>query len=265
MRRLLTFPCGEELLSASLDEGGGTIGVLMVMGGSQTRVGSHRMYERLAKVLAENGYPCIRFDRRGVGDSSGEDPGFKDSGPDLTAAAAAFRQEMPGLDHVVGFGLCDGATTLALHGVAAGVSEIILVNPWLVEASSGEPPPAAIRSHYRQRLLSVAGWKKLLTGGVNLRKLAGGLKKAGSSTDSSLAAETARGLARYRRPAALILANGDGTAAAAAAEVKRPAFAGLVGPAVEIASDSHTFARAGDQQALEAAVLQALAQLRERL
>jgi hypothetical protein len=36
-----------------------------------------------------------------------------------------------------------------------------------------------------------------------------------------------------------------------------------VEPAIEIASDSHTFARGGDQEALEAAVLQALTVLRE--
>ncbi len=169
LRRLLTFPCGEELLSASLDEGDRATGVLMVMGGSQTRIGSHRMYERLSKALSDKGYPSMRFDRRGVGDSSGEDPGYKDSALDLVAAASAFRAEMAGMDRIVGFGLCDGATALALHGVDAGISDAILVNPWLVEANSGAPPPAAIRSHYRRRLLSLAGWKKLLSGNVNVR------------------------------------------------------------------------------------------------
>ena len=91
MRRLLTFPCEGAELAASLDDAGGATGLLMVTGGSQTRIGSHRMYERLAKTLAENGFPCFRYDRRGVGDSAGEDPGFKGSGPDLKAAAAAFR------------------------------------------------------------------------------------------------------------------------------------------------------------------------------
>ncbi len=262
MRRLLTFACADEVLSGSLDGADGPIGVLMVTGGSQTRIGSHRMYERLAKALADNSYPCLRFDRRGVGDSSGEDPGYRDSGADLEAAAAALRAEAPDVARVVGFGLCDAATALALHGAGAGIADLILVNPWLVETSSGEPPPAAIRSHYRQRLLSVAGWKKLVTGKVNLRKLAGGLRKAGSATDTSLAAEAARGLQRFGRPATLILATGDATAAAAAAEVRRPAFAGLVHTIIEIDTDSHTFARAGDQEALEAAVLAALSALR---
>jgi exosortase A-associated hydrolase 1 len=261
LRRLLTFSCGDEMLSATLDEAEGAIGVLMVTGGSQTRIGSHRMYESLGKSLAKRGYPSMRFDRRGVGDSSGDDPGFRDSGPDLAAAASAFRAEAPAIERLVGFGLCDGATALALHGVDAGVADVILVNPWLVEASSGEPPPAAIRSHYRRRLLSLAGWKKLLTGNINVRKLAGGLRKAGSATDSSLADEAARGLQRFGSPATLILATGDATATAAAAEVERRAFAGLIDATIEIETDSHTFARAGDQEALEAAVLAALVAL----
>jgi len=261
MRRLLTFACADEMLSGTFDEGNGKVGVLMVTGGTQTRVGSHRMSERLAKTLAEKGYPCLRFDRRGVGDSSGDDPGYRDSAADLAAAAAALREEAPGVERLVGLGLCDGATALALHGADARVADVILINPWLVEAQSGDLPPAAIRSHYRQRLLSLAGWKKLLSGKVSVRKLASGLRKAGSATDTSLAEEAARGLQRFGRPATLILATGDGTAAAAAAEVDRPAFTGLIDAAIEIDTDSHTFARAGDQEALENAVLAALTAL----
>lgn len=258
MRRLLTFGCEGELLSGTLDEGEGAVGVLMVTGGSQTRIGSHRMYEQLSKRLVEGGYSCLRFDRRGVGDSSGDDPGYRQSGADLAAAAAALRAEAPSVTRLVGFGLCDGATALALHGADAGVADLILVNPWLVETSSGEQAPAAIRSHYRQRLLSTAGWKKLLTGKVNVRKLLSGVRKAGRATDTSLADEAARGLQRFGSPATLILAAGDGTAAAAAAEVARPAFSGLIGTRVDIETDSHTFARVGDQEALEEAVLSAL-------
>jgi len=260
MRRLLTFPCQDGMLSGTLDEGHRAIGVLMVTGGSQTRIGSHRFSERLAKALADDGYSCFRFDRRGVGDSSGEDPGYRNSAADIAAAAATLRAEAPGAARLVGLGLCDGATALALHGADAELTDVILINPWLVEAASGEPPPAAIRSHYRRRLLSVSGWKKLLTGKVNLRKLASGMRKAGSATDTSLAEEAARGLRRLGRPATLILATGDATATAAAAEVARPTFAGLIeGRPVEIDTDSHTFARPGDQEAVTAAVLRTLA------
>src|SRR5206468_9759828 len=132
--RLLSFACAGAELAASLDGADGGTGLLLVTGGSQTRIGSHRMYEDIAKSLVKKGYPCLRYDRRGVGDSAGEDPGFRGSGPDLAAAAAAVRRESEGLERVIGFGLCDGATALALVGAAARLDGLILVNPWLVEA-----------------------------------------------------------------------------------------------------------------------------------
>ena len=95
MRRLLSFTCEGAALGGSLDEAGGSTGLLIVTGGSQARIGSHRMFERLAASVAGAGYPCFRFDRRGVGDSEGEDPGYRESGPDLAAAVRAFRAASP--------------------------------------------------------------------------------------------------------------------------------------------------------------------------
>ncbi|MEA3030036.1 MAG: hypothetical protein QOJ53_36 [Sphingomonadales bacterium] len=258
MRRLLTFACEGAELAASLDGSGGRIGLLLVTGGSQTRIGSHRMYERLAKSLAQLGYPCLRYDRRGVGDSAGEDPGFRGSAADLKAAAAAFRRESPGLERILGFGLCDGATALALFGAEAKLDALILVNPWLVEAQAGDPAPAAIRAHYRKRLLSREGWKKILSGAVDYRKLLKGIRKITARREaSSLALATAAALRQSRLRAWAILAEGDATALAAGHELKAPAFKGLIEGSQKIASDSHTFAREGDEPALLAAVVRA--------
>ena len=259
MRRLLSFACAGAELAASLDQAAGRTGLLLVTGGSQTRIGSHRMYEGLAKTLAEQNYPCMRYDRRGVGDSAGEDPGFRGSGPDLAAAATAFRRESTEVKRVIGFGLCDGATALALFGAEAGLDGLILVNPWLVEAASGEPPPAAIRAHYRRRLLSLEGWKKILSGAVNYRKLLKGLRKISAKEEaSSLALAAASSLAAGRMRAWAIFAEGDATAIAAQQELKTPAFKGLIEGSQKVASDSHTFARPGDDAALLAATLRAL-------
>lgn len=260
MRRLTTFTCEGETLAASLDDAGGTTGLLLVIGGSQTRIGSHRMYERIAKSLASKGFPCFRYDRRGVGDSSGDDPGFRGSGPDLAAASAAFRAGSPALSRVIGFGLCDGASALALFGGAAGLDGLILVNPWLVETAEGDsPPPAAIRRHYRTRLTSRDGWKKIVTGGVNWRKLFSGMRRAAApSAQAPLALDVAHALRGAALPAHLILAEGDATAIAAEAELKAPVFEGLVAGRETLSTDSHTFARPGDETALLAAVERAL-------
>ena len=259
MRRLLTFACAGAELAASLDGAGGSTGLLLVTGGSQTRIGSHRMYERLAKALAELGYPCFRYDRRGVGDSGGDDPGFRGSSPDLSAAAAAFRRESVGLKRIIGFGLCDGASALALFAAEAGLDGLILVNPWLVEAEAGEPPPAAIRQHYRQRLLSLEGWKKILSGSVDYRKLLKGIRKiAVREQVSPLARDAALALSSARLRAWAILAEGDAIAIAAQQEMKAAIFKGLIEGSQKVASDSHTFARPGDEAALLAATVRAL-------
>jgi len=261
MRSLLTFACEGAELGATLDAAGGGAGVLVAVGGTQTRIGSHRMFERLAAALAGAGYPCFRFDRRGVGDSSGEDPGWRGSGPDLAAAAAAFRRETPGLRRIVGLGLCDGAGALCLHGAGAGLDALILVNPWLVEASENQPAPAALRRHYRERLTSLAGWKKILTGSVSYSKALKGFAKAGGRSASDLSIELADALRASALPAAWILAERDSTAVAAAHELGRPHWQGLAERRHAIATDSHTFARPGDGEALEKAVKAALGTL----
>lgn len=264
MRTLLSFDCEGSALGASLDPAAGETGLLLVTGGTQTRIGSHRMYERLAGALARSGWPCFRYDRRGVGDSGGEDPDFRDSGPDVAAAAAAFRREQPQLSRLLGFGLCDGASTLALHGKSAGLDGYILVNPWFVEAESGEPPAAAIKSRYKEQLLSLEGWKRLLSGSISYRKVLKGLRKIVASRPSSLAGEIAASLQKARVPAQLVLATRDATAIAAQAEWSSAAFRPVreTSPApLTIDSDAHTFSRPGDEAALLAAVREALERL----
>jgi exosortase A-associated hydrolase 1 len=263
MRRLLSFSCEGALLGGTVDEASGPIGVLIVTGGSQTRIGSHRMFERLAAALAAHDYPCFRFDRRGVGDSEGEDPGFKGSGLDLAAAAEAFRSVCPGVRRIAGFGLCDGATALALFGADAGVERLVLANPWFVEAEAGEPPAAAIKQHYRQQLTSLEGWKKIFSGSISYGKLLRGIKKVASPPPADLAGEVAAKLKAKPLPLGLLLCRGDATAVAAddvwRSAPYRPLRQRSPAP-IYIESDSHTFARAGDADALLEAVLAALRQ-----
>ena len=261
MRRLLSFSCEGAALGGTLDGADGRTGLLIVTGGSQTRIGSHRMFERLALAVAAAGYPCFRFDRRGVGDSEGEDPGFKGSAADLAAAAAAFRAECPRLERIAGFGLCDGATALALFGAEAGVDQLVLANPWFVEAEAGEPPAAAIKHHYRQQLTSLEGWKKILTGSISFGKLLKGVRKIIAPPPADLAGEVAAGLKAKPLPLQMVLCRNDATAVAAADVWGSADYRAIreKSPApVYVESDSHTFARAGDAEALLKAVLEAL-------
>lgn len=242
MRSLIVFDCASDRLVATLDAAPGTTGVLIVSGGNEVRTGPHRGMAALAQRFAALGISVFRFDRRGVGDSSGENRGWAASGPDLEAAAAAFRRAQPLLTRVVGFGNCDAATALALFGREAGLDALILTNPWL-GSDDPLPPPAALRRHYLRRIASPRSWRI-----PDVRKLAAGLRRSLSRTPAEpLAAQVAAGIAAL--PTTIILARADRTAQQFAAAL--PAVG-----TVSIETASHSFADAAP--ALDAAIRSAL-------
>ena len=256
MRRVVALGCEGDRLLATLDEADGATGVLIVSGGNEVRSGAHRGMAMLAHALATRGVPAFRFDRRGVGDSGGENRGWESSGADIAAAAAAFRAEQPQLRRLVGFGNCDAATALALFGRAAGVEALVLANPWLGD-DGPLPPPAAIRTHYAERLRDPAEWARLLRGGVNIRKLGKGLRKAVQPPpELPLAARIATALDGV--PLTLVLARGDRTAQTFNTCWRGPAFAAVAPHArvMEVDSASHSFV--GHAAALEEAILAAI-------
>ena len=61
---VLNFECAGEQLWGVLHrpEQPKTRAVLVVVGGPQTRVGSHRQFVLLARALADNGFACLRFE-----------------------------------------------------------------------------------------------------------------------------------------------------------------------------------------------------------
>src|SRR3974390_2928101 len=110
----ITFSCaGETLLGLiHLPASPPELGVVIVVGGPQFRVGSHRQFLLLARELARKGIAVLRFDCRGMGDSDGEFPGFEHIGPDVAAAVDTLVAQVPTLRRIVLWGLCDA--TLAI-------------------------------------------------------------------------------------------------------------------------------------------------------
>lgn len=252
MRRLIAFPCAGETLVGTLDEAAGATGLLIVSGGNEVRAGAHRGMAMLARRLAARDVPVFRYDRRGIGDSGGENSGYAGARDDLLAAVAAFRVAAPHVARIVGFGNCDGATTLALWAHEAGVNALVLANPWVVETTDAFPPPAAIRAHYSVQLRDPAAWWRLLRGGVSLGKLVHGLARIGRrGTSGDLAARVLDAIG----DATIVLARGDNTAIAFADAARGRNAARTI----TIDTASHSFARPGDAAALEAAIMTALA------
>lgn len=263
MRRLIAFPCEGEQLIGSIDDAGGETGLLIVSGGNEIRCGAHRGMAMLAAELASRGTSVFRFDRRGIGDSSGANGGYASSRADIIAALAAFRGAYPGMRRVIGFGNCDAATALILHGGDA-VDGLILANPWVIEQSDDLPPAAAIRARYAARLKDPASWARLLSGKADFGKLFDGLAKIAATpreARGALAERVFQALSK-RDDATILLARGDATAIAFADAAKRSGYAGKT---ATIDTASHSFARAPDKAALLAAIIDALGQSIKRL
>jgi exosortase A-associated hydrolase 1 len=260
MRHLVEFACEGALLSGTLDEASGATGLLIVSGGNEIRIGAHRGMTQLAKDLAAAGHPVFRFDRRGIGDSGGENGGFESSGPDIRAAAAAFKAACPHLTRLVAFGNCDAATALWLHQPLA-VDALVLANPWLVEASTDLPAPATARAYYARRLRDPRAWAGLFKGAVNLTKMFGSLRVAVQRDEpSSLAARVANQIELFPVDTDILLAERDGTAVAFKAqwdgalfECYRPHI-----PITRLDSGSHSFANEADYGALVRVLMKAL-------
>lgn len=156
-------------------------GVVVVVGGPQYRVGSHRQFVHLARSLAAAGWPVLRFDVRGMGDSEGEPSTFEEITTDIGAAIDALVQRHPTIESVVLWGLCDGASAALLYLDETGgdprVQGLGLVNPW-VRSPEGLAR-VHVKRYYLQRLRERSFWHKLLRGGVGwsaLRGLASTLK-----------------------------------------------------------------------------------------
>ena len=212
-RHPITFSCEGACLFGTLDEAEGTTGLLIVSGGNEIRAGAWNGQAQFAAKISAQGFPVLRFDRRGVGDSEGANQGFRNSATDITAALEAFRDACPQLTRVVGMGNCDAASALMLAG-GAGCDGLVLCNPWTIEGDNAPPPPAAIRQRYISKIKQPREVWRLLRGGVNLRKLAGGLRAASGPTPAptGLAEAMQTGLAQFPGPVAILLADRDRTA-----------------------------------------------------
>jgi exosortase A-associated hydrolase 1 len=229
MRRMIGFDCERARLAGTLDEGDGSTGLLIVSGGNEIRSGAHAGQAAMAAHFAALGYPVLRYDRRGIGESEGENGRFETSGPDIAAAVAAFRREVPNLARLIAFGNCDAASALALFRADQPIDALILANPWVIEGQADDAPTppsaAAIRARYWARLKNPRSLIELLTGKIDLQKLAGGLARATQKdAPTGLAGKLAEALAASTIPAAILIAERDTTAMAFMAAWKDASF-----------------------------------------
>lgn len=197
-------------------------GVLIVVGGPQYRVGSHRQFVLLARRLAAEGYPTFRFDCRGMGDSSGAMRDFEHIGDDIAAGIDVFVREAPDVKEVVIWGLCDAASAAMMFATAdPRVHGLVLVNPWARSAAS--LAKTHLKHYYGARLLQWDFWRSVLRGqfrvGAAVRSLWSSILQSrqvqtgvGPDTQAPFQIRMAQGLRRFAHPALMIFADNDLTA-----------------------------------------------------
>ena len=148
----LVFPCEGDRLVGVVGAGHRDLGVVIVVGGPQYRAGSHRQFVLLARHLAAQGFPVLRFDVRGMGDSEGAQRPFDALTPDIAAAIAALQSQQPQVRRVVLWGLCDGASAALLYlheRPDPRVQGLVLLNPWV--RSEASLARTHVKHYYRQR------------------------------------------------------------------------------------------------------------------
>ncbi len=199
--------------------------VLIIVGGPQYRIGSHRQFLLLARTLAKKGITTMRFDYRGMGDADGEIIDFEQVSIDIQSAVNELKQRT-GCQEVVLWGLCDAASAALFYAYTEScISQMVLLNPW-VRTMEGQAK-ALVKHYYLARLTSRDFWFKLLKGGVNIKSALQSLKanlakmktktspqKSAKPTQSidanlSLPERMQQGLSAFKKPILFILSGDD--------------------------------------------------------
>jgi exosortase A-associated hydrolase 1 len=135
--------------------------VIVVAGGPQYRVGCARQIILWSRRLASEGYPVLRFDYRGFGDSGGEFKGFEAIDDDIQSAIDCIFQQITNLEDIVLWAECNAASAVMMYAWKdQRVKKLIMQNPWVRnEATQAQ---TYIKHYYLMRLMQKSFWTKVL-------------------------------------------------------------------------------------------------------
>lgn len=160
-------------------------GVILLNPGIVHRVGPGRIYVKIGRALAAQGFTVLRFDFSGIGDSPVrlDNLRFEESSVDEACAAMSFLQTTRDINRFILLGGCSGAA-VALETARSDrrVIGATLINfPARVDDEEQTMDRNDGHYYWNFALLSLISWRKLVTGKSNYRKigraLAQGIKR----------------------------------------------------------------------------------------
>jgi dienelactone hydrolase len=144
----------------------GSVGCLMFNFGVMHRVGPRRIQVKLARRLAQQGMPTLRFDLSGLGDSRTADTtrSFDEQALlDLRTAADEMQARL-GVREIVLVGLCSGAS----HGLQAAVDDARVTGLLTFDGHTFTSRSAKIKRRFRRflrfPLAQTQRWSQVLFG-----------------------------------------------------------------------------------------------------
>lgn len=131
------------------------VGFIMLNAGVVHRIGPHRFNVRLARQLADDGWPSLRFDLAGQGDSDNSpqiQPFERQIVADLRAAMDHLGRTT-GVELFVIAGICSGAH----RGLAVAQEDERVVGLWMLDGHAYPSPHTAMQRRLRQWRSDPAG------------------------------------------------------------------------------------------------------------
>ena len=217
---LASFGDPEEPISVIWDLADGPVrgGALFLHGWSGDRTGPHRMFTRFARLLARNGFLCLRpdFIGRGLSGGGSGDASIALMTENAQTALDTLRRRLPTGSPIAVVGICSGckvALTLAVRN--PDIARLLLWSPEsmgsLRSPATGPRKTFAALKNYARKLLRPETWRKLAAGKVQTGMVAKALvKQEKRSAAEAIREDAALKLFRgFRNPVCFVFGGSD--------------------------------------------------------